>query len=179
MCARPSRAAIPRNRDKATWDDRHEMSPKRKHDVGRRKHECNRVSGWGRRTHGWLKRVASLLHGEGSSPRQMRSRGRLRTWPRYAYSSSPGCAGEEAAALVLATQEFVANSGRLPSHRRRRSAASPGRTGSRDRVARRGGGVPLRQRAVPRAALLHSADAAVCDPASACSPLQASRAWPS
>ena len=38
------------------------------------------------------------------------------------------------------------------------------------------GGVPLQQRAVPRAALLHSADAAVCDPASACSPLQASRA---
>ena len=41
------------------------------------------------------------------------------------------------------------------------------------------GGVPLQQRAVPRAALLHFADAPVCDPASACRRLQASRAWPS
>src|ERR1019366_6056747 len=42
------------------------------------------------------------------------------------------------AALVLATQEFVANGGGRPSDRRRRSAASPGRTGSRGRGSRRG-----------------------------------------
>ena len=40
------------------------------------------------------------------------------------------------------------------------------------------GRAPLQQRAVPRAALLHFADAAVCDPASACSRLQASRGCP-
>src|SRR5664279_1190727 len=43
-----------------------------------------------------------------------------------------------AAALVLATQEFVANGRGRPSDRRRRSAAWPGRTGSRGRVGRRG-----------------------------------------
>jgi hypothetical protein len=48
-----------------------------------------------------------------------------------------GRAGE-AAALVLATQEFVANGGRRPSCRHRRSAAFPGRTDSRCRVGRRG-----------------------------------------
>jgi hypothetical protein len=51
--------------------------------------------------------------------------------------SSPSGA-REAAALVLATREFVANGGGRPSRRRRRSVASPGRTGSRGRVGRRG-----------------------------------------
>jgi hypothetical protein len=51
--------------------------------------------------------------------------------------SCPGDAGE-AAALVLPIQEFVANGGGRPSRRRRGSAASPGRTGSRGRVGRRG-----------------------------------------
>jgi hypothetical protein len=51
--------------------------------------------------------------------------------------SSPDGAGA-AAALVLATQEFVANGRGRPSDRRRRSAAWPGRTGSRGRVGRRG-----------------------------------------
>jgi hypothetical protein len=51
--------------------------------------------------------------------------------------SSPGGAGE-AAALVLATQEFVANGGGRSSLRRRRSAEAPGQTGSRGRDGRRG-----------------------------------------
>ena len=51
-------------------------------------------------------------------------------------SAGPGGAAE-AAALVLATQEFVANGGGRPS-RRRWSAASPGRTGSLGRVGQRG-----------------------------------------
>jgi hypothetical protein len=46
--------------------------------------------------------------------------------------------GGEAAALVLAIQESVANGGGRPSGRRRRSAASQARTGSRGRVCRRG-----------------------------------------
>ena len=46
--------------------------------------------------------------------------------------------------FVLATQEFVANGGGRPS-RRRQSASSPGRMGSRGRVGRRVvGGVPTR-----------------------------------
>ena len=44
----------------------------------------------------------------------------------------------EAAALVLATQGFVADGGGRRSDRRRRSAASPGRTGSLGRLGRRG-----------------------------------------
>ena len=59
------------------------------------------------------------------------------TWLLLSEVSSPGDA-REAAALVLATQEFVANGGGRPSCRRRQSAASPGRTGSRGRVGRRG-----------------------------------------
>ena len=55
----------------------------------------------------------------------------------HASCSSPGGVGE-AAALVLATQEFVASGGGRPSDRRRRSAASPGRTGSHGRGSRRG-----------------------------------------
>ena len=47
-------------------------------------------------------------------------------------------AGGDAAALVLATQDFVANGGGRPSRRRRRSVASQGRTGSRGRVGWRG-----------------------------------------
>src|SRR2546423_3006550 len=39
---------------------------------------------------------------------------------------------------MLATREFVANGGGRPLGRRRQSAASPGRTGSRGRVGRRG-----------------------------------------
>jgi hypothetical protein len=68
-----------------------------------------------------------------------------RAWPVLSESGSPGGAGE-AAALVLATQEFVANCGGRPSDRRRRSAASPGRTGSRGRVGRHGCCVPKRKR---------------------------------
>jgi hypothetical protein len=52
--------------------------------------------------------------------------------------SSPGRPGE-AAALVLAIQEFVASGGGRPSLRRGRSAASPGRTGSRGGAGRRSG----------------------------------------
>ena len=59
------------------------------------------------------------------------------TWLLHAWSRSPGDAGE-AAALVLATEEFVASDGRRTSCRRRQSAASPGRTGSRGRVGPRG-----------------------------------------
>jgi hypothetical protein len=51
--------------------------------------------------------------------------------------SSPGDASE-AAPLVRSIQEFVASGGGRPSGRRRRSAVSPGRTGSRGRVGGRG-----------------------------------------
>jgi hypothetical protein len=57
-------------------------------------------------------------------------------WPVLSEGSSPGYAGA-AAALVLATQAFVANGGRRPSGRRPQSAASPGRTGSRGSDGRR------------------------------------------
>jgi len=67
-------------------------------------------------------------------PRPPPARRRL---PLLSGSGTPGDASE-AAALVLATQEFVANGGGQPSCRRRRSAASPGRTGSRGGAGRRG-----------------------------------------
>jgi hypothetical protein len=69
---------------------------------------------------------------------QIRARRRARVWwPPLSVVSSPGGTGE-AAALVLATQEFVANGGGRSSLRRRRSAESPGRTGSRGRDGRCG-----------------------------------------
>jgi hypothetical protein len=58
------------------------------------------------------------------------------SWLVVSKGSCPGDAGE-AAAVVLATQEFVANGVGRRSDRRHRSAASPGRTGSRGRVGRR------------------------------------------
>ena len=58
------------------------------------------------------------------------------TWLLVSEVSSPGGAAE-AAGLVLATQEFVANGGGRPS-RRRWSGASPGRTSSLGRVGQRG-----------------------------------------
>jgi hypothetical protein len=58
-------------------------------------------------------------------------------WPVLSEGSCPGDAGETAA-LVLATQEFVANGGGRPSRRRRRSAVSPGRTSSRGCAGQRG-----------------------------------------
>jgi hypothetical protein len=57
-------------------------------------------------------------------------------WPPLSEGSSPGDSGE-AAALVLAIQEFVVSGGGGRG-RRRQSAASPGRTGSRGRVGQRG-----------------------------------------
>jgi hypothetical protein len=62
--------------------------------------------------------------------------------PDLSEGSCPGEAGE-AAALVLATQEFVASRVGRRSGRRRQSAASPGRTGSRGGVRRRGWWRPL------------------------------------
>jgi hypothetical protein len=65
------------------------------------------------------------------------SQSRSRWWTTVlSVHASRGHGG--AAALVLATQEFVANGGRRPSCRRRRSAGSPGRTGSLGRVGQRG-----------------------------------------
>jgi hypothetical protein len=66
---------------------------------------------------------------------QAMSSSRIRS-PPLSEVSSPGGAAE-AAALVLATQEFVTNGGGRAS-RRRWSAASPGRTGSLGRVGQRG-----------------------------------------
>ncbi len=74
--------------------------------------------------------------------------------------SCPGGAAE-AAALVLATQDFVANGGWRPSCRRRRSAASPGRTGSRGRVGRRGW---LRSEAAPLESPTSSIETTACSP---------------
>ena len=54
----------------------------------------------------------------------------------HASCSSPGDAGETAA-LVVAIQELVANGGGGQKVRRRQSAGSPGRAGSRGRVGRR------------------------------------------
>ena len=58
-------------------------------------------------------------------------------WLLLSEVSSPGGA-VEAAALVLAVQEFVASGGGWPSGRRRESAASPGRRVSSGRVGGRG-----------------------------------------
>ena len=59
------------------------------------------------------------------------------TWLVLSGSSCPGRASE-AAALVLAVQEFVANGEERPSGRRPPGAASPRRTSSRDCAGRRG-----------------------------------------
>ena len=69
-------------------------------------------------------------------PIRAMSSSRIR-WPPLSGGSSPSGA-REAAALVLAAHEFVANGGRRPSRRPRQSAASPGGTGSRGRVGGRG-----------------------------------------
>ena len=56
MCARQSRAAIPRNSDKATRDDRHErfgeMSPKRSRAVGQQHPESDRAASAEEKSHG-------------------------------------------------------------------------------------------------------------------------------
>jgi hypothetical protein len=58
-------------------------------------------------------------------------------WPVLSEGRCPGDAADTAA-LVLASQEFVANGGRRPSGRGRHTAASPGRTNSCGHICRRG-----------------------------------------
>ncbi len=71
--------------------------------------------------------------GLGEQPRRRQAT----AWLRLSEVSSPGGA-VEAAALVLAIQEFVASGGGRASGRRRQSAASPGRRVSSGRVGGRG-----------------------------------------
>jgi hypothetical protein len=74
-----------------------------------------------------------MLVAEAEQDSRDRSHGSRRDPPRTAGSrlERQRAWGGEAAALVLATQEFVANGGGRPPGRRRQSAASPGRTRSR------------------------------------------------
>ena len=74
---------------------------------------------------------------DGALPQERSRHAPSISWLELSELSSPGGAGE-AAAPVLAIQAFVANGGRRPPARHRRSAASPGRTGSGGRVGRRG-----------------------------------------
>jgi hypothetical protein len=112
-------------------------SPLRSRDRRRREHECDSPTDEGRARP--TRRTApppccpldDCLGGRAVAPDHQR------LWPRYAWSGSPGGAGE-AAALVFAIEESVANGGRRRSRRHRRNAASPGRAGSLGRVGQRG-----------------------------------------